>query len=240
MRDAEVTRGERMADRFRVTLSDAEPVICRKLLIATGVHDRLPEVEGIEALFGTSVFQCPYCDGWEMRDRPTAVYGRGKAALEMARALTAWTNDITLCSDGSARLDEAEREALRRNGIDVIEDRIARLLGADGELRAIEFRGGRVLPRTVLFFERPADPQSRLAETLGCRLSRRGRVARGRYEAASIPGVYVAGNVIDDVQLSIVAAAEGARAAFGINRSLTREDFDERSRSSAMAGTGSP
>jgi thioredoxin reductase len=145
--------------------------------------------------------------------------------------LTAWTRDLVVCTDGPAELDDEERGALARNGIDVIEERVARLDAERGQLQAVVFESGRRLARSALFFELPADPQSHLAEALGCRLARHGRVESGRYDSASVPGVYVAGNVIDDVQLSIVAAAEGARAAFGINRELTREDFERRARS---------
>jgi thioredoxin reductase len=90
------------------------------------------------------------------------------------------------------------------------------------------FRGGRRLKRSALFFDTPSSNQSKLAEALGCQFARHGGVKCGRYEATSVPGVFVAGNIIKDVQLVIVAAAEGTRAAFGINRALTREDFERR------------
>ena len=92
-------------------------------------------------------------------------------------------------------------------------------------LRAVVLRGGRKLPRTALFFDTRTRAQSKLAETLGCQFSHHGGVKCGQYEATSVPGVFVAGNIIKDVQLVIVAAAEGTRAAFGINKALTREDF---------------
>lgn len=82
-----------------------------------------------------------------------------------------------------------------------------------------------------MFFDTPAHGQSPLAGQLGCTFNRHGGVICGKYEATAVPGVFVAGNVIKDVQLSIVAAAEGARAAFGINRALTREDFERRATS---------
>jgi thioredoxin reductase len=149
----------------------------------------------------------------------------------MSRALTAWARDIVLCTDGRAGYPAAQRRQLERNGIRVEERRIARLEGRRGRLRAILFSDGTQLPRDTLFFDTPSRSQSRLAESLGCRFSRDGGVLCGEYEATSVPGVFVAGNIIRDVQLSIVAAAEGARAAFGINRALTREEFERRARS---------
>jgi thioredoxin reductase len=210
---------------FAVQLGD-ETVHARKLLIATGVVDQLPAIEGIEALFGTSVFHCPYCDGWEFRGQPLAVYGKRRRGLEMARALTAWTSDIVLCTDGPPGLPATDIDHLERNGIRLERDKLERLEGRDGKLTAIVFKGGRSLPRTALFFDTPTHGQSTLTEKLGCRFNRHGGILCGKYEATSVPGVYVAGNIIKDVQLSIVAAGEGSRAAFGINRALTREDFE--------------
>ncbi|HKQ12803.1 MAG TPA: NAD(P)/FAD-dependent oxidoreductase [Steroidobacteraceae bacterium] len=228
-RMAEVTRAVRGKDgHFSVTLGKRRVVQSRKLLIATGVFDHLPAVPGIEQFFGTSVFQCPYCDGWEVRDAPVAVYGKHRRGFEMARAMTAWTRDIVLCSDGMTRLSKTERRQLRRNGIDVVEERIDHLHGDHGKLQAIVFVSGRRLARSALFFDTSSSGQSRLAESLGCQFSTRGGIKCGQYEATSVAGVFVAGNIIKDVQLAIVAAAEGTRAAFGINRALTREDFDRR------------
>jgi thioredoxin reductase len=213
---------------FVATLAPNRRVRTRKILIATGLFDQIPRLPGIDALFGHSVFQCPYCDGWEMRDRKVAVYGRGQRGFQMARAMTAWARDIVLLTDGRAALSQTQRTQLRRNGIEIDSARIGRLVGARGQLSAVEFRDGRRLAREVLFFDTPSRPQSDLARSLGCRFARHGAVLCGQYEATSVPGVFVAGNIIRDVQLSIVAAAEGARAAFGINRALTREDFERR------------
>jgi thioredoxin reductase len=221
----EVLAARRLKQGFSVSLANRTTLHCRKLLIATGLFDIVPRIPGIDELFGRSVFQCPYCDGWEMRGKRIAVYGHRQRGFEMARAMTCWASDITLCTDGPARYTAQERDQLRRNGIALTEKRIERLDGRRGKLQAVVFRDGSRLVRDALFFDTPSRGQSALAQSLGCRFGRSGGVLCGEYEATSVSGVYVAGNIIRDVQLSIVAAAEGARAAFGINRALTREDF---------------
>jgi thioredoxin reductase len=222
----EVTAALRLADgRFEVQAGGAK-FRARKLLIATGVQDHLPKIPGIEHYFGTSVFQCPYCDGWELRDAPVAVYGRRLRGLEIARALTAWTRDIALCTNGDSGLTRAAKRQLHLNQIKLYEQRIIKLAGSGGHLRAIMFANGSVLVRKALFFDTACSGKSALAESLGCEFNRKGGIKCGQYEATSVPGVFVAGNIIKDVQLSVVAAAQGARAAFGINRALTRENFD--------------
>ncbi|MEO8186853.1 MAG: NAD(P)/FAD-dependent oxidoreductase [Burkholderiaceae bacterium] len=213
---------------FRVVIDDDRSELTRKVLIATGVVDQLPSIARIEEFWGKSVHQCPYCDGWELRGAPIAVYGKRARGLEMARAITAWTSDIALCTDGRAGFSDDVRMHLERNGIQVIEERVVSLEGTDGQLEAVVFESGRRLPRRALFFDTPCLSRSQLARKLGCQITRKGAIRCGQYEATSVPGVFVAGNLIKDVQLAIVAAAEGTRAAFGINRSLTREDFERR------------
>jgi thioredoxin reductase len=223
----EVTQATRSNRGFVVRLGRRR-VRSRKLLIATGVLDEVPRVEGFSRLFGISVYQCPYCDGWELRDQPLAAYGKRQRGYEMARALTAWTRDLVLCTDGPSGLDAAQRRHLDANGVAVRDERILRLQVRNGRLSDVVFQNGERLPRKAIFFDTPSHPQSPLAHHLGCEIDKRGAIRRGQYEATSVPGIFVAGNIIRDVQLSIVAAAEGARAAFGINQSLTREDFERR------------
>jgi thioredoxin reductase len=172
------------------------------------------------------VHHCPYCDGWEARDQAIVVYGRRHRAFEMARALTAWSSDLAVCSHGRSGLTTEQKRQLARNGVRVIEDRIERLEGQQGELEAIVFEGGRRQPCRRLFFDLPSHARIDLPKQLGCRLRRNGSVRCSGYEATDVPGVVIAGNIAGDVQLVIVAAAEGAKAAFGIHRSLTRESFE--------------
>ena len=210
---------------FRVNFAGAAPVETRKLLLATGLLDRLPPVPGIEKYFGVSVFQCPYCHGWEHRDSAIAIYGKGKRGYEMARALTAWTGDIALCTDGASNLSQRAQRELQRNGIQLCTQRIVGFRGKAGKMTGVVFKDGRVLARDAMFFDTPSTEQSDLARALGCAFTDQGGVKCGQHSATSVAGVFAAGNIIRDVQLAIVAAAEGTRAAFGINRALTREDF---------------
>ena len=208
---------------FAVRASGGDWHSARKLLLATGVVDELPPLEGIEDFFGISVFQCPYCDGWEQRAAPVGVYGRGARGVELALSLTAWTRDLMLFSDGESGLDADAQARLARNGVALCEKAIAKLEGSDGCLEAVRVADGGRIPRQALFFDTPSFLRSRLLEDLGCPFDESEGVFTGEYEATAVPGLFAAGNVLRDVQLACVAAAEGARAAFGINKALTRE-----------------
>ncbi len=212
---------------FEVELRDGTRLRSRILLLATGVVDQLPEIEGFRDFYGTSIHHCPYCDGWEARDLPMAVYGAGRSAAALALSLKTWTSDIVLCSDGPARLNSEDREKLRRAGIGLRPERIARLEGSDKQLERIIFRNGEVLPRRTMFFAGGQVQRSPLAEKLGCRFNERGTVRTNVHEGTNVPCVYVAGDASKDVQSVIVAAAEGAKAGMAINKALQKAEWDE-------------
>ncbi|HUE86140.1 MAG TPA: NAD(P)/FAD-dependent oxidoreductase [Vicinamibacterales bacterium] len=220
----EATQACAVRGGFEVTVADGKRLRCRKVLLATGVVDELPPLEGLAELYGRSVFHCPYCDGWESRDQPMAVYSRTANGVGLAIELTAWSKDIVLCTDG-ARIDPKHGERLERHTIPWRRDPIARLEGSRGRLRRIVFANGESLARRVMFFSVGQRQASHLAGQLGCGFTQRGAVRTGEYEVTDIPGVYVAGDASKLVQLAIVAAAEGAQAAFAINTALIKEDL---------------
>ena len=223
LRSVEVTDARRRHGGFDISLSNETHESCKKLLLATGMVDKIPRINGIEALYGKSVFHCPYCDGWEMSDQPLAVYGRGNKALELALALTTWTEDIVLCTDGRPWLSRKDLQSLSRRGIEVSEERVERLEGNDGVLERIVFATGKALPRRGLFLATGMQQGSELAARLGCSFSKKGGVKTFKLEESRVSGLYVAGDASRDVQLVIVAAAEGAKAAFSINAELRKE-----------------
>ncbi len=227
LRDEEVVsaRCHETDKRFEVTLASGECVKSRKLLIATGVVDNVPNLDGIKPLYGRSVFHCPYCDGWELRDQPIAVYGQGERGVGLALELTAWSRDLVLCTGGPAEIYDKDRNRLSRNGIAVREERVARLEGTDGILQQIIFATGEPLPRRAMFFTTGQSQRSELAISLGCEINEKGTVHTGKYETTHLRGLFVCGDASRAVQWVIVAASEGAEAAFAINTDLIKEDL---------------
>jgi thioredoxin reductase len=224
VRKVTVTSAECRDGAFVATLETGEQLRSRKLLIATGVRDNVPRLEGIEQLYGRSVFHCPYCDGWEIRDQPIAIYGQGERGYGLALELTAWSRDLVLCTDGPSDLEDRKIKRLQRNGIAVREDRVARLEGNQGILQRIVFEGGDSIERRALFFTTGQSQQSELATRLGCSINEKGTVMTGKYETTHLRGLFVAGDASRAVQWVVVAAAEGAEAAFAINIDLIKED----------------
>lgn len=218
-----VVTARRTKGGFVLGLAGGRKLSTRILLLATGVVDRIPAVEGLPALYGRLVFHCPYCDGWEVRDRPLAVYGRGKSGTGLALSLKTWSPDVTLLTDGPARLSVPLHERLAAHGIAVIARRIARLEPRPRGLDVVFGRGDR-LARGALFFSTGQHHSCDFPRQLGCRFSRKGAILTDRFERTGVPGLYVAGDASKDVQLAIVAAAEGAKAGIAINRQLQEEE----------------
>lgn len=223
VRDVAVTAASRREHGFEVALQTGERAACRKLLVATGVVDHLPGVEGARALYGRGIFHCPYCDGWEVRDEPLAAYGNGAGGAGLALGLLTWSRDVVLCTGGPAALKRRDAGRLERHGIPVRQESIARFEGA-GRLERIVFAGGEVLPRRALFFSAGQHQRSELLASLGVVFTKKGTVPVNTLGGCNIPGLYVAGDASRDVQLAVVAAAEGAKAGFAINTALQREE----------------
>ena len=225
LRDAEVSAVSGEDGVFTATLASGERVMSRMLLLATGMVDDLPEVPGMREFYGHSVHHCPYCDGWEHRDQPIVIYGRGHDAAGLALELTVWSHDLTLCADGPAELDRKDRERLARQNISIREEHVARLEGEDGQLARLVFASGETIPCRALFFSENPHQCCDLPESLGCEFTESGAVKTGEHEVTNVPGLYVAGDASRRVQLAIIAAAEGAGAAFAINSALLKQDL---------------
>jgi thioredoxin reductase len=219
-----VSAARRLKRGFVVTLEGGAELRSRTLLLATGVSDRLPEVAGLRELYGVSVHHCPYCDGWEERDRRIAVWGRGRAGFELARKMLGWTADVMLLSDGPSGLRRALRVELEALGIPLREARIARLEGRKGRLRRVVFEDGSAIPRDALFFTNGFDQCSSLPRDFHCAFTRTGVVRTGKGEHTGTEGLYVAGDASHDSQFVVVAASEGVRAAVRIHQALAAED----------------
>lgn len=221
--DATCTRTEG-GTRFEVTLADGRVMESRKMLLATGVVDLLPRIEGVSDFYGKSVHHCPYCDGWEHRDQALVAYGRGAKAAGLALNLTTWSDRVTACLDGG-ELEDEYTGTLKRNKIEIRTERVRRLEGEGGQLKRIIFESGPPLDCDALFFNTDQVQRSTLPLSMGCGYDDAGAVITTGKQGTRQRGLFLAGDADGDVQFVIVAAAEGATAGTAINRELQDEDL---------------
>jgi thioredoxin reductase len=220
LRDVVVSNVDRSGDAFDVTLGESEIVNAHAVLLATGVRDALPAVPGMAECYGISVHHCPYCDGWEHRGQPLAVLGHGTSGAALALSLRTWTDQVTLCANGPARLKLQLREQLAAQHVVVEERPVAHVEHVLGQVTAIRLRDGGVVPCEGIFFSGAQAQHCDLPKRLGCEFTQKGTVKTDHLGQTCVPGIFVVGDASRDVQFAIVAAAEGAKAGVAINKAL--------------------
>jgi thioredoxin reductase len=212
VRDGEVLDVARLGDGFAVKLDGAE-VLARSIVLAHGLRYDPPALPGVQGLWGRSVFHCPFCDGWEVRDLALAVHGSGPEAARSALVLSGWSRDVILLTDGPANLN-GERAALAEAGVRVREERVRELIGGEGWLDRIEFESGPPEHRDAMFVRTYRGQPNDLAEELGCELSAAGTIVVDGDGRTGVPGVYAAGDTVTEQFRSVAnAIGSGSRVA---------------------------
>lgn len=225
--EACVTAVEKVApEHFRVFIGGDEKVFeARRLLLATGLRDLTPDCPGFREFYGWSVFHCPDCDGYEVKDKRVAVLAYDKNAAGFTEHLLTWTRHITLLTD-QHELSNDNRDKLTALDVPVRTDAVAGLEGdtSTKQLQRVVFAEGEPLECDALFFNLGTELATNFHETLACRLDPEcGLLWVDDTQQTSVEGVYAAGDLTPNSQLAVVAAAEGAMAAIHIHRSLNKD-----------------
>ncbi|MBP2451448.1 bifunctional NAD(P)/FAD-dependent oxidoreductase/class I SAM-dependent methyltransferase [Mycolicibacterium lutetiense] len=225
VRTGEVVTGE---PGFVLELADGTRERARTVLLATGMEYRPPNIAGLEALWGDSVFHCPFCHGWEMRDAPVAVIAQGDRAVHSALMMRGWTEDLMVLTNGDSGLDDAQVKALDAAGIGIDERLIAQFVADDGELAAVEFTDGARLARRGALVAATLHQRSLLATHLGA-VSAPGPIAVDAlvvdaFARTSVPGLFAAGDLGAQMPQVATAVASGSQAGAAVVQYLLGED----------------
>jgi thioredoxin reductase len=219
-RPAEVVSLVATENGFDVQTADGTVWHSRRVLLATGVRDELPDIPGLADYWGQGgVYHCPYCHGWEARDQKIVLIGGGKVA-HLASLLAVLSNDIAVCLLGEETLTEAERDTVNQLGVTVYEAGIASIEGDSGRVTGVRLADGRFIPCQAIFVATKPVPHSPLAHQIGCEFNEGGSVKVDVLGRTSVPNVYAAGDMASSFHQVIMAAASGLAAASGVNTDI--------------------
>lgn len=211
---------------FSVRRSDGEQLVARRLLVTTGATDDVPDLPGVRERWGRDLLHCPYCHGWEVRDRPLGVLGSVPGSVDHALLIREWSDDVVFFAH-TYPLTDPERAQLGARGVRVVEGEVARLVVVDDRLTGVALVDGSFVERTAVFVRPGIRPHpDGLLGGLGCAFDDTGFVVTDATGATTVPGVWAAGNVADPRAQVITAAGAGSAAAIAINADLVRADLD--------------
>lgn len=220
-REAHLERISGQRGAFEVQL-DSGSVQARRIVLCTGMIDEPPALPGYRELWGTSIVQCPYCHGWEVKDRVWGVHATSIELLEFGTMLRGWTSRLTVFTDGNYPVPPETVARLKASGIALEEARVVGLAAKDGQLAAVELEGGRSVPLEVLF-ARPPQRHVPIVQSLNLKLDSMGFIAVDTFQETSTRGIYAAGDLLTPGQGAVIAAASGCLAGAKLNHELTAE-----------------
>ena len=225
-REREVQGARALEPGFELEIGD-ERVTARKLLLAHGLNYARPPIEGIEELWGESVFHCPYCHGWEVRDSRIAVIVSSPRAANQALLLGSLTDELVVLANGTSELDDEALGRLERAGMEVVDDAIERV-APEGDGVRVEFADRPALERDNLFIQAELSLRSDIAQQLGATIADDCTIAVDASGGTDVPGLRAAGDCAAPPQSVAASIGSGSIAAYAINAELALERFESR------------
>jgi thioredoxin reductase len=213
---------------FRVETKSGSLIQSRKVLFATGMKDVLPTIEGLAEVYGTSAFVCPFCDGWELRDRHLSVIGSTEMVLHLVKVLTGWTKQITLLTNEMQFLTKDQLTDLENHSVRVIHNKIKRIESTNGMVERINFKAEAPLPCKGIFFVPKLVQATSIPASLGCKVSDDGpfqTLVIDQMGRTNVEGIYSAGDSASRYHQLIAAASSGGIAAGSIQLDLIEEEW---------------
>jgi thioredoxin reductase len=211
---------------FTATLDDGSTVHARRLVVTTGLVDRLPDVEGLAERWGTDVLHCPYCHGWEVRDRVIGVLAGAFMPTHQAQLFRQLSEDVTVFRQGQPLSDD-ERAGLEARGIGIVEEKVVSLQVREDRLTGVVLADGTVVPLEALVVQTRMEASGSLAARLGAEVTEfpfGSQLLVDPTGATTVPGVYAAGNVADASAQVGASAAQGVRVGAVVNAVLVAEE----------------
>jgi thioredoxin reductase len=218
-------QANRKADRFEITTVEGKIIYTKKLLIATGITDLMPDIPGFAECWGISVLHCPYCHGYEVNNKKLGILGNGNSGYDFVKLLYNWSKQLVLFTNGRSTLTPEQQLKLQQYQIPVVETVIQRVAHAKGYLTGLIMADGRPYTLDAIFARVPFVQHTDLALQLGCAHTEAGYITTDEYGRTTVPGVYAAGDNTTLMRSVAMAIASGNKAGAVLNKEMIDEAF---------------
>ena len=219
------TTGIKTETGFEIQIASGETFRAKKLIFATGIRDMLPDIDGFAACWGISALHCPYCHGYEVRNKKTGILGNGEYGFEFSKLISNWTNDLTLFTNGTTTLTTEQTGKLEEHHIKIIEKEVERLQHSNGYLQHIIFKDGSTSSLRAIYAPAPFEQHCKIPETLGCELTDEGYIRVDPFQETTITGVFACGDNATRMRTVANAVAMGTTAGITASRKMIAEEF---------------
>lgn len=213
---------------FALLTQEGERFEAKKIILATGLKDILPEIKGIHEVYGKTLFSCPFCDGWELKDKPLALIAENPRALHMAKLLSNWTKDLIVFTNGQQVFAEEEKALLSAHFIQVIDVPIMSIHHENGQMHSLHLANGETVKRERGFVASEFKQSAPFAESLGCQMTKNAGIETDILGRTTVSGVFACGDNLGGPAQLVLAAAAGSQAGMGVIHELVQEEFQQK------------
>ncbi len=217
--------GRKSGEGFAVTTEAGDTFDAKKLILATGIRDLMPAISGFADCWGISVIHCPYCHGYEFRDRKTGIMANGNKAIHVASLVNNLTKDITILPSGKADFEADQIAKLKRHNIRITETEIAEIAHEKGQVKKVIFKDGTKGSFDAVYASIPFSQHSAIPASLGCELTDLGHIKVDAFQKTTVPGVFACGDNSSMMRSVAHATATGNITGAMVNHELTEEVF---------------
>ncbi|MEK5336549.1 NAD(P)/FAD-dependent oxidoreductase [Bacillus sp. FSL M8-0166] len=226
MKRSRIVDIQKKEESFTLLTHEGDTFEAKKIILATGLQDILPEIEGIHDVYGKTLFSCPFCDGWELKDKALALIAENQRALHMAKLLSNWTKDLIVFTNGHM-LAEEDKALLTAHSIQVIDVPIVSIDHDNGQLRSLQLANGEIVNRKGGFVASEFKQSAPFAEKLGCQMTKNAGIETDILGRTTVSGVFACGDNLGGPAQLVLAAAAGSQAGMGVIHELVQEEFQE-------------
>ena len=210
---------------FEIETFDGEKFQARKVILASGVKDIMPDIPGFAECWGISVLHCPYCHGYEVKNEETGILADGDMAYEFSKLIFNMTKNLTLFTNGKTQLTVEQIEKLKSNNINLNEGKIEKIEHKNGQLQKIVFKNGNDVSLKVLYAKIPFEQNVNISQSLDCKLTEQGYIQVDFMQKTTTPGVFACGDNVTMMRSVANAIAQGNFTGAMVNKELSEEDF---------------